>query len=503
MKTLPPLRILIPIALFALACGTQGQPRVIAPVSPDTLVRTLAPDAPTLVSLQSLPDAACELGAAGVAETLKVRSDDRGVITFHALPIANADNTAQLTLTCTNAAGVQRVHPIQFEAGEAAVPSEVAAAAAIEALPHPGATVRPALVGDPNGYTSDQLVALGFPPRPDSDAAGGAYARWLSEVTQPMKVIPPNLRDSGLFHGPARGASSAPSSSGAASSSNSTSNNWSGLLLDGPKQYAAIFGWYPVPKVSAQSGFANSHSTSYWVGLDGWGSGDVVQDGSEALTVTFMWVQTTTYYAWAEYYPATESILWGFPVGPGDELGLWTILEPESYQNKPEGKLRLVRGDQLLARHHHRVVQHRGALERARVHRRHRRVDHGAPGADRPHHAGQLWDRADARHGRLRLRDEHPRVDDRPVPEPDHDQRQRRALHHEHRRRVRSRLHLAQLPVGIGLGGPVLTGRPSVARRRWSRRSRTLRRSFSGVSGFCRKAIRESSTPWRTTASSV
>jgi len=337
MKTLPPLRILIPIALFALACGTQGAPRVIAPVSPDTLVRTLAPDAPTLVSLQSLPDAACELSAAGVAETMKVRSDDRGVITFHALPVANADSTAQLTLTCTNAAGVQRVHPIQFEAGEAAVPAEVAAAAAIEALPHPGATVRPALVGDPNGYTSDQLVALGFPPRPSSDAAGGAYARWLSEVTQPMTVIPPNLRDSGLFHGPARGASSAPSSGGAASNSNSTSNNWSGLLLDGPKQYAAIFGWYPVPKVSAQSGFANSHSTSYWVGLDGWGSGDVVQDGSEALTVTFMWVQTTTYYAWAEYYPATESILWGFPVGPGDELGLWTIFGTQSYQITPKG----------------------------------------------------------------------------------------------------------------------------------------------------------------------
>jgi hypothetical protein len=79
--------------------------------------------------------------------------------------------------------------------------------------------------------------------------------------------------------------------------------------------------------VPSVSGEANTHTYStMWIGLDGDGTSDLVQTGTEQenIEIDFWFVRITfsTYYPWTEFLPQqpTEQQLTNFPVNPGDEI---------------------------------------------------------------------------------------------------------------------------------------------------------------------------------------
>jgi hypothetical protein len=128
-------------------------------------------------------------------------------------------------------------------------------------------------------------------------------------------------------HGPMRGPSAATPPSALAAPSgavraaaveNATSTNWSGSAV-----FAAAgdkFGWvegeWTVPDPSDPKGGKSSYYSSAWIGIDGWGSGDVLQAGTESSLVN----GSKKVYAWWEWYPNYEVAISNFPVSAGDTM---------------------------------------------------------------------------------------------------------------------------------------------------------------------------------------
>jgi hypothetical protein len=188
------------------------------------------------------------------------------------------------------------------------------------AAPNPPANFNPLTASD------DEIAFFGFPPRPDANKAPDAYAFWKKLVTSPARRIQPILRATRIKHGPAKNVSIAepnlpPKPTGA------TSTNWSGYVVqDNNNPFKAaktyIYGILEVPVARQAFGTCNGtwDYSSPWVGIDGWGSNDVLQSGIDADAYCSGGTTATNYDAWYEWYPAGVVILSNFPVAPGDVI---------------------------------------------------------------------------------------------------------------------------------------------------------------------------------------
>jgi hypothetical protein len=266
-------------------------------------------------SIQTLPNASCTLRAtAGASESLTVFSDDDGIARLHLRQVDLSVSEGELTLVCIDDAGTRLTRTIDVRVDDAAVSQ----------APAPylktGKPTLAVLDVDPMSIDSDEVLARGYPPRPDPNQAPGQYASWLAFVSSGATQITPHLIvDPSREHGPARITRTL---DGAGSS-----NNWSGYVITTPataSKYAWIYGEWNVPRAYAESGFYSSDHSTMWVGIDGWGTPDVVQDGTDQDTVTAFWIQTSSYDAWTEWYPLSSQTVSNFPVNPGDDMHVWT-----------------------------------------------------------------------------------------------------------------------------------------------------------------------------------
>lgn len=93
--------------------------------------------------------------------------------------------------------------------------------------------------------------------------------------------------------------------------SNATSENWSGYALHGGT-YKSVSASWTEPKANCSKG---SGYSSFWVGLDGYGTNSVEQTGSD----TDCSGSTPRYYGWYEMYPQASHNI-GHSVSPGDHF---------------------------------------------------------------------------------------------------------------------------------------------------------------------------------------
>src|SRR2546428_410774 len=93
-----------------------------------------------------------------------------------------------------------------------------------------------------------------------------------------------------------------------------TSTNWSGYAVTGAAgSVTDAKGSWIVPSVTCSS--AASYS-SFWVGIDGFGSNTVEQTGTDSDCQS----GSPTYYAWYEFYPGPGLLITDITVRPGDHL---------------------------------------------------------------------------------------------------------------------------------------------------------------------------------------
>ena len=149
--------------------------------------------------------------------------------------------------------------------------------------------------------------------RPDPQQAPGAYASWLKAVSKSATFISPKtVNVGGRYHGPAK-----------ASADPAGSDNWSGYALSGAgvsSPFVYVEGDWNVPALVGAEPGKTTHS-SYWIGLDGLGSSDVVQDGTNQDVTESNGNIYTSYWPWKEICcQEPEVAISNFNVRPGDEI---------------------------------------------------------------------------------------------------------------------------------------------------------------------------------------
>jgi hypothetical protein len=207
----------------------------------------------------------------------------------------------------------------------------------------PGATtiVAPPAEFDPITASDEDLQYHGFPPRPNPYTEPKGYASWERAIKASQTRVTPTLEQTGIFHGPAqtKGKTAAPA---AGSNTGSTSSyNWSGYVaFSGASSYSSASYYYIVsdyiipPARQAFGACTGSWDySSSWAGIDGWGSGDVLQAGSESDAYCSGGSTGQYYSAWYEWYPYGEVRIGGFPVAPGDEIfvEVWHTSQTQGY----------------------------------------------------------------------------------------------------------------------------------------------------------------------------
>lgn len=189
---------------------------------------------------------------------------------------------------------------------------------------------------DPISASAEELEAYGYPRRPDPDDAP-AYANWVRAVSTTR--VTPQFAVTNRYHGPIHKIG-LPAVKG--NTSFVGSGNWSGYVLTGngsPPFIEAAGVWY-VPDIGTQ--FRSTQYTpplvgysSEWVGMDGYNSNDVIQDGTEAD----FYGGSAHYAAWWEVFPAPETKITNVSIHAGDLISAYS--EKVVVNGKVSGKFYL------------------------------------------------------------------------------------------------------------------------------------------------------------------
>src|SRR5579862_2608766 len=164
---------------------------------------------------------------------------------------------------------------------------------------------------EPNTATDQELLDYGYPPRPDRSNAR-AMALWQRAV-HTTRVSTDLVERPSRFHRPPQELSTQQNEKNITG----TSGNWSAVVLDGAKaNFGSVVGYWAVPNVASQAPGTKNAYSSMWVGLDGSGTADLIQDGTESD-----WIGGKAVYdAWVEVLPSAETVLTGLQVAPGDAI---------------------------------------------------------------------------------------------------------------------------------------------------------------------------------------
>jgi hypothetical protein len=171
---------------------------------------------------------------------------------------------------------------------------------------------------DPLTASPQQLEAAGLPPRPGWPLQRRALANWQRAVTSNARHVMPDLAPGIVKHGPYQ----------TLPSGYYQSYNWSGYAVGNTQtsysasSFYAVEANYVVPVAAQAYGVCTGgwdYSAS-WVGIDGYGSNDVLAAGTDSDAYCSGSTKAVRYTAWYEWYPSKEVSIGGFPIAPGDDL---------------------------------------------------------------------------------------------------------------------------------------------------------------------------------------
>lgn len=108
------------------------------------------------------------------------------------------------------------------------------------------------------------------------------------------------------------------------------STNWSGYADDNTagNTYSTVTGSWAEPAVTCPSN--TTQYAVFWVGIDGYSSGTVEQDG----TLAECYHRSAFYYTWWEMYPSNAIQVVGSSVSPGDSISASVVRSGSTYTLK-------------------------------------------------------------------------------------------------------------------------------------------------------------------------
>lgn len=177
---------------------------------------------------------------------------------------------------------------------------------------------------DPLTASDSLLLRHGYPTRPDAEAFPELRKVWERAISGRLNYIVPMFRvNEDKTHGPIHPATSLElfEVAGAA-----TSKTWSGSVVSVPDagdSFKSIVGRWTVPNTYPSSS-GNWEYSSQWIGIDGSGTKDVFQAGTETDAIMVGGIIQRQTYAWWQWFPNTLVAITNFPVSPGDVI--WCAL---------------------------------------------------------------------------------------------------------------------------------------------------------------------------------
>jgi len=282
---------------------------------------TIAPNVQTPIVLKTTADAACDLHAVGTsdARTMRFYANGDGYVKLNATAVDGMEGRVQLDCSSNGKAVSYPLHLLASSSPTADMPAPQSV------VPTPkGSTVRPALTeAQAQSLTDDELADLGFPERPDVLSSPDQYAKWLEHVSRPMTVLPEHLVSTNVTATPG----------------SYTSSNWSGLEAHSTTKhkYSAVAGTWNVPPILFGDPSGNPTYSAFWIGLDGDGTKDLVQAGTEQDAQVFIGILFTNYYAWSELLPNQPTEQGVFGVNAGDEIQVEVWIGTGSGAPNPSG----------------------------------------------------------------------------------------------------------------------------------------------------------------------
>ena len=284
---------------------------------------TIVPNVQTPIVLKTMPDAACDLHAESLGASdhkLRFYANGDGYVKIHARAKQESEDGIHAQLDC-QANGKAMRYPLHLRASSSPTPG-MPAPQSVMPVPK-GSQVMPALSGQEAQQLSDEeLIGRGFPPRPDASRSPDAYATWLDLISQPITMVSSHLVSrTDIVHSV---SSQADSQQQGVQNGFGTSSNWSGYVSQGSyRGFIAAYGQWNVPSIVACESNTTTYS-SFWVGLDGWGLQDLVQDGTEHDCTDFLGFNFTSYSAWEELLPNqpySQNV--SLSISPGDSF--WAL----------------------------------------------------------------------------------------------------------------------------------------------------------------------------------
>jgi hypothetical protein len=305
---------------------------------------TVAPNVQTPIVLKTMPDAACDLHAdskSGSTQKLRFYANGDGYVKIHATAKKESEDGVHVQLDC-QANGQAVRYPLHLRAS-ASPTADMPAPQSVTPTPT-GSQVMPALSEEEAQQLSDsELISRGFPPRPDASKAPDAYAQWRDLVSQPITMVPPHLVShtdevrTPTLQGVSRQGDV--SQEQGVRNGFGTSANWSGYVSEGSyRNFDAVYGQWNVPSIVACESNTTTYS-SFWVGLDGYYTGDLVQDGTEQNCTNILGIfNFTSYSAWEEVLPNqpySQSV--SLSINPGDSFWALAWVGDANHAYDPNG----------------------------------------------------------------------------------------------------------------------------------------------------------------------
>ena len=306
------------VLLCGLTASAQN-PKVVAEQG-----FTIVPDVQNSIVLKAQAGASCDLHATGTSDTRSMRfyANGDGYVKIQASAREGIEGRVQLD--CSSSKGQTVSYPLHLVASS--TPTSDMPAPQSKVPTPKGAKIRPALTeAQAQSMTDAQLDKLGYPARPDVMASPDKYTKWLERVSRSMTVMPTHLVSTNVTATPG----------------SYTSSNWSGLEAHSKNQhqYSAVDASWGVPPLFVASSDGNPDYSSFWIGLDGDGTKDLVQAGTEQDAQEFLGIVFTDYYAWSELLPNQPTENFVSSVNAGDEMQVEVWIGTGSGAPNPNGNL--------------------------------------------------------------------------------------------------------------------------------------------------------------------
>ena len=162
---------------------------------------------------------------------------------------------------------------------------------------------------DPVRATDRELLAHGYPARPDPERQPELHKHWTAMLSRPITVIRPEFEE-------------APPQLGGKqlSYADTQGSGWAGsqfIVAGGGDPVQFVTGQWTVPAVAVPEGDHGLSMCATWIGIDAPSDGDdhILQTGT---TQQINYGDSPSAFAWFQWFPAPPSTLSNLAVSPGD-----------------------------------------------------------------------------------------------------------------------------------------------------------------------------------------